>query len=162
MSPQGGGGAEQWPDQHIWLKYNLISQLSMRWYFSVNGSEEQRATTRSHSRLWEHLKVQKQFVTLGSMSCTLETSKTLSGNKIGPAQNVLLCSDQLILVQQDKPPFKTRVANTSCSSSKAWWAILYQLFVGHLGRRPGCEWPAVLVPRNKRTDLWTNCPPAQF
>lgn len=51
MSPEGRGGADHWPDQHIWLNYSLISQLSTRWYFSLNGSEEQRAITRSRARL---------------------------------------------------------------------------------------------------------------
>lgn len=30
------------------------------------------------------------------------------------------------------------------------------------GRRPGGEWPAVVFPRGKRTDLLMDCPPGQF
>lgn len=89
----------------------------------------------------------------------------LLGNKIASVQNVPLYPNQLFLVQEDKP---------GGHHSKSGWQMPLVAPLRHegqyctsylwdtQGRRPGGEWPAVVFPRGKRTDLLMDCPPGQF
>lgn len=57
------------------------------------------------------------------------SSRMLLGNKIASVENIPLCSNQLFVLQEDKPGGH-HSKSTSCGSSEAQRIIWYQLFVG--------------------------------